>query len=77
MVFTPPFLRTSFQSALLSEPEGSAVASKAPISLCSFVIGGQKPYKRMAMQLGQVPLKRRKMQTPLNLASVASASFLA
>ena len=29
----------------------------------------------MALHLGDVPLKRRKMHTPLNLASVASASY--
>jgi hypothetical protein len=42
-----PFFRTFFQSALLSEPKGSAIASKAPIPLCSPVIGGQKPYKQI------------------------------
>ena len=33
MVFTPPFI-ASLLSVLLSEPKGSAVASKAPITLC-------------------------------------------
>ena len=42
MVFTPPFI-ASLLSALLSEPKGSAVASKAPITLCPTLSGDRNP----------------------------------